>query len=384
MISVKLDPCNSISEHTILADVRRLAFMKCKDLPETKLRILQLINLCNEFCDKTGKEVDGTEKTFAIWLFLDEESRLKAERKGLVEGTTPFSEVCDFLDQISSDEGNRRAIAEYAKTQAPVKMDLSALERAPPGAASAELPPVAPEPGASLDAFEGKCHKCEGTGHRQADCPSRPEVQLSCNKCGGWGHYANECPSKGEGKGKGKDEKGGKGKGDFGKGGKGWDGGKGWGGKDGGKGWGGKDGGKGWNGGYGGKSGNIKGKGKGKGGKGKGKGGVYEFAAGSEWDHWGSEWQGHEWQGGDWNGTNSLVPSDPWMRRLCPLTEVLRPAISTSILPSPPHLPTSSCFFSYFSVDYVFNSNTPTSTDIVVCFYFSHSIADHVDKIQYR
>ena len=164
--------------------------MKCKDLGETKLRILQLINLCNEFCDKTGKEVQGTEKTFAIWLFLDEESRLKAERKGLVEGTTPFSEVCDFLDQISSDEGNRRAIAEYAKTQAPVKMDLSALERAPPGAASPELSPVAPEPGASLDAFEGKCHKCEGTRHRQADCPSRPEVQLAYNKCHGgkeWG-----------------------------------------------------------------------------------------------------------------------------------------------------------------------------------------------------
>ena len=68
------------------------------------MRILQLINLCNEFCDKTGKEVDDTEKTFAIWLFLDEESRLKAERKNLIEGTTPFSAVCDVLDQISSDQ----------------------------------------------------------------------------------------------------------------------------------------------------------------------------------------------------------------------------------------------------------------------------------------
>ena len=44
--------------------------MKCKDLGDTKLRILQFINLCNEFCDKTGKEVDDTKKTFAIWLFL--------------------------------------------------------------------------------------------------------------------------------------------------------------------------------------------------------------------------------------------------------------------------------------------------------------------------
>ena len=181
------------------------------------MRILQFINLCNEFCDKTGKEVDDTEKTFAIWLFLDEESRLKAERKNLIEGKTPFSEVCDFLDQISSDEGNRKAIADYAKTQAPVKMDLSALERASPGAAPAEFAPVAPEPGASLDAFDGKCHKCEGVGHRQSELTSRPDVQLACNKCGGWGHYANECPSKGEGEGKGKDDKG-KGKGKYGKG----------------------------------------------------------------------------------------------------------------------------------------------------------------------
>ena len=57
MINSKLDPCTSISEHTILADVRRLAFMKCKDLGETKLRILQFINLCNQFC------ADDTEQT---------------------------------------------------------------------------------------------------------------------------------------------------------------------------------------------------------------------------------------------------------------------------------------------------------------------------------
>ena len=66
MINAKLDPCSSISERTILADVRRLALMKCKDLTETKLRILQMINLYSEFCDKMGKEVDDVEKTFAI------------------------------------------------------------------------------------------------------------------------------------------------------------------------------------------------------------------------------------------------------------------------------------------------------------------------------
>ena len=66
MISTKMDPCNAISEHTILADVRRLAFMKCKDLGETRSRVVQLVSVCSEFCDKTGKEVSITEKIFAI------------------------------------------------------------------------------------------------------------------------------------------------------------------------------------------------------------------------------------------------------------------------------------------------------------------------------
>ena len=37
MINKSLDPNNAISEHAVLADVRRLAFMKCKNLEETKL-----------------------------------------------------------------------------------------------------------------------------------------------------------------------------------------------------------------------------------------------------------------------------------------------------------------------------------------------------------
>ena len=36
IISKKLDPNNPISEHTILADIRRLAFAKAKDLNETR------------------------------------------------------------------------------------------------------------------------------------------------------------------------------------------------------------------------------------------------------------------------------------------------------------------------------------------------------------
>ena len=65
-INKKLDNNNSISEHTILADIRRLAFAKAKDLNETRARVVQLVALCNENCDKTGKEVEASEKTFAI------------------------------------------------------------------------------------------------------------------------------------------------------------------------------------------------------------------------------------------------------------------------------------------------------------------------------
>ena len=264
MLNKKLDPNNAISQHTLLADVRRLAFMKCKDLAETRTRIVQLIGLCSEYCDKTGKEIELTENTFAVCLFLDEESTLRADRKGMSEATDDFDKVCRFLEELSNEEGNKKAIADYAKQQAPVKMDLSSLNPKDPeqAAAAAAEAAEAETAQASLDALGNmECFKCGGIGHRQADCPSRPEVQLACNTCGGWGHYASECPSKGKGdagKGKGNGGKGkgkgdwGKGKGDANKGGKGWSS----------KGWG-KDKGK---------SGMIKGKGKGKGGgKGKGK-----------------------------------------------------------------------------------------------------------------
>ena len=51
------------------------------------------------------------------------------------------------------------------------------------GASAPQPPADAPvDPDASLEAFgNGKCYKCEGEGHRQADCPSRPEVQIACN-----------------------------------------------------------------------------------------------------------------------------------------------------------------------------------------------------------
>ena len=108
---------------------------------DTRKRVVQLVALCNEYCDKTGKEIELHEKTFAIWMFMDEDSKEKALRKNLAEGEAEFSVVCDHLEAISSEQGNRDAIAAYAKQQAPVKMDLSQL--AGPRA-DAESPGAAP------------------------------------------------------------------------------------------------------------------------------------------------------------------------------------------------------------------------------------------------
>ena len=55
------------------------------------------MSLCNEYCDKTGKEVDQSEKSFAIWLFIDDDSKEKALRKNLIEGDSSFAEVCHFF-----------------------------------------------------------------------------------------------------------------------------------------------------------------------------------------------------------------------------------------------------------------------------------------------
>lgn len=87
ILNKKLDPNNSISEHTILADIRRLAFAKAKDLIDTRARVVQLVALCKDYCDKTGKEVDMAEKTFAIWMFIDDGSKEKGLRETLLRST---------------------------------------------------------------------------------------------------------------------------------------------------------------------------------------------------------------------------------------------------------------------------------------------------------
>ena len=110
MINKRLDPNNQISENIIPADIRRLAFMKCKSLDETKLRVVQLISLSNEFVDKVGREIYLKEKTFAVWMFMDEDTKAKAERKELVESESRFAEVCEFLEVLTNDGENKKAI----------------------------------------------------------------------------------------------------------------------------------------------------------------------------------------------------------------------------------------------------------------------------------
>ena len=91
IIKKKLDPNNSISEHTILADIRRLAFANAKDLNETHAQVVQLVALCNGYCDKAGKVVEASEKTFAIWMFMDEDSTERAYGKTLLRATPLLS-----------------------------------------------------------------------------------------------------------------------------------------------------------------------------------------------------------------------------------------------------------------------------------------------------
>ena len=280
-INSHLDPVAKVAQHTVLSEIRRLTFCKCKNLSETQSALVKLEQICMEYVDKTGKMVDDNEKKFAVWYFMDENTIQRLEQKGLQEGESEYKDVIDQIELLRNEINNKKVAADYGKKSGD-KMDLSLV--GPDGEAQGQEHPDNADD--TLDKFgEFKCHSCNGVGHRWADCTSRPGVELACNTCGGWGHYANECPTKEKGgkvgKGKGKIGKGdGKGKGDKGS----WEKGGKQGGKQGGGAIKGKSGAKGaWGKGFG--------KSPGKG-FGKGKGGMHALEWGSEWNPW-DDWSGN-------------------------------------------------------------------------------------------
>ena len=42
---------------------------------------------------------------------------------------------------------------------------------------------------------EPRCHKCQGTGHTRAQCPSQNRNVYRCHKCWGTGHFRAQCPT---------------------------------------------------------------------------------------------------------------------------------------------------------------------------------------------
>ena len=206
-INAQLDPKTDVSEHLLLSDVRRLAFVKNKNLMETQAAIIRLERTCKEYNDKSSLYVPDTEKTFAVWMFMDDDSKDRLERKGLKEGKTEYKEVIGELDMLRNDGINRRALIDYGKKQSD-KMDLSMVaaegDQVGQEGPTLECPPC----GDALDNLSGiQCHKCQGWGHRMAQCTSKQGLEIQCHNCGGWGHYAADCPSastRGDRKGKGK------------------------------------------------------------------------------------------------------------------------------------------------------------------------------------
>ena len=64
--------------------------MQRKNFEETKLRVMQLISLSNEFCDKVGREIDIQEKTFAAWMFMDDDTKSRAEKRSWLKAPRPL------------------------------------------------------------------------------------------------------------------------------------------------------------------------------------------------------------------------------------------------------------------------------------------------------
>jgi len=88
ILKKKLDPNNLISEHTILADIRRLAFAKAANLTDTRARVVQLVALCNEYCDKTVRRLTWPRRRSPFGCSSMTTQRKRAYGKTLLRATS--------------------------------------------------------------------------------------------------------------------------------------------------------------------------------------------------------------------------------------------------------------------------------------------------------
>ena len=106
--------------------MRRIAFVKCKSLKQTRATVKTLIGTNSDDFDKFGDPIPETECTFAVLLFRGDDSKVRAARKGLKEGITTFTQVCAHLQILHNDIENEKATAAYADKSSS-NIDLSAL-----------------------------------------------------------------------------------------------------------------------------------------------------------------------------------------------------------------------------------------------------------------
>ena len=48
---------------------------------------------------------------------MDDDSKMKAESKGMAEGKSEFSLMCDHLEALGNDEQNKQAMVASARSQ---------------------------------------------------------------------------------------------------------------------------------------------------------------------------------------------------------------------------------------------------------------------------
>ena len=179
----KLDHVSESSKHVMLAEIRRLAFYKAKNVVETKAMIVRYLNACRTYTEKTCLEVSEEETTMAIWMFMDEDSKALAEKKGrigeeeLIVGESSFQITSAFIESIIDKDAARNTLQEYSRKQgSPDAMDLSAVSMVEPAAAEPPNEDTQPQPqneSEGFNAFSGACYGCGGFGHRQDQCTSK-------------------------------------------------------------------------------------------------------------------------------------------------------------------------------------------------------------------